>query len=143
MSTKTTQENRLMRAQGLLKKLKHPEKEVCLWFFSDEKTSTRMKKLIEEIIDVYVQVDPTEVLTVMRTKFPAISLRVNTDADAYVEALQTIAVKPPCIDSVANGGRPYIFQQDSAPSHKALKTQDWMDDPEFSSSCHTKLPMAS
>jgi inhibitor of nuclear factor kappa-B kinase subunit alpha len=48
-------------------------------------------------------------------------LRVN--ADAYVETLQTI-VKP-WIDSVANG-RAYVFQQDSASAHKALKTQDWM-----------------
>ncbi|KAM3171270.1 hypothetical protein ACTXT7_016956 [Hymenolepis weldensis] len=30
----------------------------------------------------------------------------NADADAYVETLQTIVVKPPWIDSVANGGRP-------------------------------------
>ncbi|KAM3175594.1 hypothetical protein ACTXT7_008180, partial [Hymenolepis weldensis] len=35
-----------------------------------------------------------------------------------------LSVKPPCIDSVASGGRPYVSQQDSAPSHKALKTQD-------------------
>ncbi|KAM3179540.1 hypothetical protein ACTXT7_000429 [Hymenolepis weldensis] len=49
------------------------------------------------------------------------SLRVNADADACEETLQTIVVKPPWIDSVANGGGPYIFQQDSAPSHKALK----------------------
>ncbi|KAM3175539.1 hypothetical protein ACTXT7_008302 [Hymenolepis weldensis] len=32
--------------------------------------------------------------------------------------------RPPWIDSVANGGRPYAFQQDSAPSHKAPKAQD-------------------
>ncbi|KAM3175288.1 hypothetical protein ACTXT7_008820 [Hymenolepis weldensis] len=50
--------------------------------------------------------------------------RINTDADAYVETLQTIVVKPPWIDSAANGGRSYIFQQDSAPSHKPLKSQD-------------------
>ncbi|KAM3182447.1 hypothetical protein ACTXT7_012366 [Hymenolepis weldensis] len=55
--------------------------------------------------------------------------------NVYVETLQTI-VKPPWIDSVANGGRPYTFQQDLAPSHKALKIQDWMDDQEFSSSYH-------
>ncbi|KAF2350023.1 hypothetical protein FHG87_019224 [Trinorchestia longiramus] len=48
-------------------------------------------------------------------------LRFN--ADAYIETLQT-SVKS-WIDSVANG-RAYVFQQDSAPSHKALKTQDWM-----------------
>ncbi|KAM3177740.1 hypothetical protein ACTXT7_003953 [Hymenolepis weldensis] len=63
------------------------------------------------------------------------SLRVNADADAYVEILQTIVVKPPWIESVANGGRP--------PPHKAFKTHDWMDGREFSSSCHTKLLIAS
>ncbi|KAF2346323.1 hypothetical protein FHG87_022921 [Trinorchestia longiramus] len=48
-------------------------------------------------------------------------LRVN--ANAYVETLQTNA--KPWVDSVANR-RAYVFQQDSVPSHKALKTQDWM-----------------
>ncbi|KAM3170945.1 hypothetical protein ACTXT7_017596 [Hymenolepis weldensis] len=47
------------------------------------------------------------------------------------------------IDRVTNGGRHYVFQQDSAPSHKALKTQDWMDGREFSSSYHTKLIASS
>ncbi|KAM3185683.1 hypothetical protein ACTXT7_005853 [Hymenolepis weldensis] len=64
-------------------------------------------------------------------------LRVNANTDAYVETLQTIVIKPPWIDGVANG-RPHVFQQDSAPSLKALKIQDWMDGREFSSSCHTK-----
>ncbi|KAM3183922.1 hypothetical protein ACTXT7_009377 [Hymenolepis weldensis] len=45
--------------------------------------------------------------------------------DANVETLQTI-VKPPWIDDVANGGRLYVCQQDSASSHKARKTHDWM-----------------
>ncbi|KAM3188208.1 hypothetical protein ACTXT7_000706 [Hymenolepis weldensis] len=67
--------------------------------------------------------------------------RVN--ADAHVETLQIIVVKPPWIDSVANRGRPYVFHQDSAPSHKALKTRDWLDDREFSLSCHAKFLMAS
>ncbi|KAM3170956.1 hypothetical protein ACTXT7_017575 [Hymenolepis weldensis] len=103
------------------------------------------------MIGGYVQVDLTEVPTVMLTKFLltvmvfGVDLRVNADADTYVETLQTIIVKPPWMDSVVNnGGRPpYVFQQDSPPSHKALETQDWMDGREFSSSCHTKLLMAS
>ncbi|KAM3173558.1 hypothetical protein ACTXT7_012275 [Hymenolepis weldensis] len=71
-------------------------------------------------------------------------LRVNEDVNAYVEILQTIVVKPPWIDSVANGGRPlYVFQQDPLPSHIALNIQNWMDGQEFSSSCHTKLLLAS
>ncbi|KAM3183734.1 hypothetical protein ACTXT7_009791 [Hymenolepis weldensis] len=53
-------------------------------------------------------------------------LRVNADADAYVKTLQTIVVKPPWIDSVANGGRPSVLQQDLAPSHEALKIHNCM-----------------
>ncbi|KAM3177469.1 hypothetical protein ACTXT7_004498 [Hymenolepis weldensis] len=67
---------------------------------------------------------------------------VSAVADAYVETLQTIAVKPSWIDSVANG-RAYVFQLDSAPSHKALKIQDYMNGREFSLSCHIKLMPAS
>jgi transposase len=48
-------------------------------------------------------------------------LRIN--ALAYKEVLKTV-VKP-WIDSIRNG-RPYVFQQDSAPSHKAKLTQEWM-----------------
>ncbi|KAM3182337.1 hypothetical protein ACTXT7_012585 [Hymenolepis weldensis] len=48
-------------------------------------------------------------------------LRANAgggaDTNVYVETLQTIVVKPPWVDSVVNGGRPYVFQQDSPPSH--------------------------
>lgn len=48
-------------------------------------------------------------------------LRVN--AAAFIEVLETF-VKP-WINSV-RGDRPYVFQQDSAPAHKAMTTQDWM-----------------
>ncbi|KAM3173945.1 hypothetical protein ACTXT7_011529 [Hymenolepis weldensis] len=53
-------------------------------------------------------------------------LRVSGDANAYVGTLQTIVVKSPWIDNVANGGRPHVFQQGSATFHKPLKTHDWM-----------------
>ncbi|KAM3177933.1 hypothetical protein ACTXT7_003575 [Hymenolepis weldensis] len=80
---------------------------------------------IQEMISGCVRTDPTEVQTVMRTKFPPIlmvsgaGLRVNADADAYVETLQTI-VKP-CIDNVVNG-RSSFLKQDLASPHKAHKT---------------------
>ncbi|KAM3178190.1 hypothetical protein ACTXT7_003059 [Hymenolepis weldensis] len=54
MWTKIIQENRLMRAIGLLNKLKHPEELERLWFYSNEKTSIRMKKSVEEMINGYV-----------------------------------------------------------------------------------------
>ncbi|KAM3174849.1 hypothetical protein ACTXT7_009665 [Hymenolepis weldensis] len=82
-----------------LKEIEAPRRtEMSLAFFPTKKTATRMKK----------------------------DLRVNTDADAYVETIQTIVIEPPWIDNVANGGRLYVFQQDPATSHKALKTPDGM-----------------
>ena len=50
-------------------------------------------------------------------------LRVN--AAAYIEVLKTVV--NPWINSVCNG-RPYIFQQDLAPSRKAQTMQEWMVD---------------
>ncbi|KAM3173828.1 hypothetical protein ACTXT7_011794 [Hymenolepis weldensis] len=63
---------------------------------------------------------------------------LSVNADAYVETLQTIVVKLPWIDNVAN-----VFQQDSPPSHQTLQAHDWMDGQEFSSPCHTELLMAT
>ncbi|KAM3173692.1 hypothetical protein ACTXT7_012046 [Hymenolepis weldensis] len=60
---------------------------------------------------------------IMTPEFLQQGPRVNADADAYVETLQTI-VKPLWIDSVANGGRPYVFQQDLTLSHEPSKTQN-------------------
>ena len=51
--------------------------------------------------------------------------RLRVNAAAYIEVLE--AVVEPWIDSV-HGERPYVFQQDSAPSHKAMTTQDWMSE---------------
>ncbi|KAM3176126.1 hypothetical protein ACTXT7_007129 [Hymenolepis weldensis] len=51
-----------------------------------------------------------------------------------VDSLRT----PECVKCAWYDGRkswqikPYVFQQDSDPSHKALKTQDYMDGREFS-----------
>ncbi|KAM3172148.1 hypothetical protein ACTXT7_015146 [Hymenolepis weldensis] len=108
-----------------------------------------MKKSIEEMIGGYVRVEPTEFPITMHEREVSSNsdglrccegsergalhdssiflkdLSVNADADAYVETLQIIVVVMPWIDSTANGGRPlYVFQQDSAPSHKALNTHD-------------------
>ncbi|KAM3170961.1 hypothetical protein ACTXT7_017568 [Hymenolepis weldensis] len=74
-----------------------------------------MKKWIEEMIGGWVC-----------AYGPQINADADADADAYVETLQTIVVKPPRIDSLANGGRPlpppshprlhHVFQQGLAPS---------------------------
>ncbi|KAM3179359.1 hypothetical protein ACTXT7_000760 [Hymenolepis weldensis] len=66
----------------------------------------------------------SEEATIYKEWLSNVFRRVNADANAYVETIQIIVVKPFWIDSEANGGRPYVFQQDSPPSHKALKTQD-------------------
>ncbi|CAB3237907.1 unnamed protein product [Arctia plantaginis] len=60
---------------------------------------------------------------VMPPHFFSHELRVN--AAPYTEGLKTV-VKP-WIDR-ARGERPYVFQQDSAPSHKAMTTQDCMSE---------------
>ncbi|KAM3170965.1 hypothetical protein ACTXT7_017556, partial [Hymenolepis weldensis] len=129
MWTKLNQENRSMHAKGLSKKLKHSEEQKCLWFYSNERASGWVDGRF-----------PLEFQPLcMRTKFPptVMLFGVVSNADAYVETLQTIVVKPPYMDNVANGGESYVFQQDSAPSLLTLKTHDWMDSREFSSSCHT------
>ncbi|KAM3171281.1 hypothetical protein ACTXT7_016924 [Hymenolepis weldensis] len=106
-----------MRAKRLFKKLKHPEEEERLSSYSDRKNFQQDEKV-----------------NAGNDRWLAI---VNVGTDAYVETLQASVVKPPWINGLANGGRPYVFQLDSAPSHKALTTHDWMYSREFSSPCHT------
>ncbi|VUZ53183.1 unnamed protein product [Hymenolepis diminuta] len=59
----------------------------------------------------------------------------GADTDAIVNTLITIVVKPPWIDSVTL----YVSQQDSAPCHRTLKTQDMINDRKFLSLCHVTL----
>ena len=60
---------------------------------------------------------------VMPPHFFRQGLRVN--ATTYIEVLE--AVVKPWIDSVRDE-KPYIFQQNSSLSHKAMTTQDWMSE---------------
>ncbi|KAM3185178.1 hypothetical protein ACTXT7_006878 [Hymenolepis weldensis] len=147
----------LQVSEGTIRNISHQDFRYKSHMFSNEnnrsvfaftptkKASTRVKKSIEGMRGGYVRTDLTEVPVVMPTKFPAtmmvfgIGLKVNADADAYMENLQDIVVKSLWRDSAANGRRPYVFQEDLSPFHKAVKTRDWMDDQEFSSSCHNKL----
>lgn len=139
--SKEMKENRLIKSKMLLNKLKHPAKQDLIWFFSDEKNFDQDQK-VNRRNDRWMCKDPSEVPRIMQNKFPASvmvlgvvsseghvmpphffpqGLRVNSAA--YIEVLKTV-VKP-WIDSVRNG-RLYVFQQDSAPSHKARLTQEWM-----------------
>ena len=135
--------NCLTRAKRLLNKLKHPEKPGMIWFFSDEKNFVQDQK-VNRKNDQWLCKRPDEVPTVIHTKFPASAmvlgvvssegdvmpphfftggLRVN--ADAYTEMLDKV-IKP-WVTTIAHG-KPYVFQQDSIPSHTARTTQEWMAD---------------
>ena len=80
--------------------------------------------------------------TVMKTKFPAtvmvfgvvsseghimpshifeVGLKVNTKV--YLDVLKSVVI--PWCNQVA-GGRPWVWQQDSAPAHKSKETQTWL-----------------
>ena len=141
--SETTKENRLVRSKRLVSKLKHPAEQDILWFFSDEKNFDQDQK-VNRRNDRWLCADPSEVPRVMHTKFPATVMVLGVvsneghvmpphfftqgmkiNAAAYIEVLSTV-VKP-WIDTVRNG-RPYIFQQDSAPAHKAQRTQEWLAD---------------
>ena len=134
-------ENRLLKSKLLLNKFKDPATQDLVWFFSDEKNFDQDQK-VNRRNDRWLCEDSSEVPIVMLNKFPASvmvlgvvsseghvmpphffakGLKVNSAV--YIEVLKTV-VKP-WIDSVRNG-RLYVFQQDSAPSHKARLTQEWM-----------------
>ena len=83
-----------------------------------------------------------DVPRVMKTKFPAtvmvfgvvsseghimpphifeVGLKVNTKV--YLDVLKSVVI--PWCNQVA-GGRPWVWQQDSAPAHKSKETQAWL-----------------
>ena len=135
------QEKRLDKAKKLLNKVKHPEKDNLLKFFSDEKNFDQDQK-INRRNDRWLCKDPDEVPRIMHTKFPATIMVlgvVSSEGDVmpphyflkgqrvnaadYINVLRDV-VKP-WMDTIADG-RPYVFQQDSAPAHKAKATQEWL-----------------
>ncbi|UYV66605.1 hypothetical protein LAZ67_4002285 [Cordylochernes scorpioides] len=138
--TENMKNNRKGKAAALLNNLKH-DSFGKLRFFSDEKNFDVDQK-VNLRNDRWICKDPSEIPVVMHTKFPASvmvlgvissegdvmpphffekGLRMN--ADTYINVLETV-VKP-WMDMVA-AGRKYVFQQDSAPAHKAKKTQSWL-----------------
>ncbi|UYV66188.1 hypothetical protein LAZ67_4000655 [Cordylochernes scorpioides] len=138
--TENMKNNRKGKAAALLNNLKH-DSFGMLRFFSDEKNFDVDQK-VNPRNDHWICKDPSEIPVVMHTKFPASvmvlgvissegdvmpphffekGLRMN--ADTYINVLETV-VKP-WMDMVA-AGRKYVFQQDSAPAHKAKKTQSWL-----------------
>eukprot|EP00106_Octopus_bimaculoides_P001075 XP_014768517.1 PREDICTED: uncharacterized protein LOC106867953 [Octopus bimaculoides] len=94
--------------------------------------------------DRWLCADPSEVPRVMHTKFPATVIVLGTvsskghvvpphffpqglriNAAGYIEVLKTV-IKP-WIDETCSG-RPFVFQQEPAPSYKVLVTQEWLSD---------------
>lgn len=137
------QEKRLKHAKKLLNKLKHPLKPNMLWFFSDEKNFCQDQKINSQN-NRWLAVSPKDVPRVMQTKFPVTIMvfgvvssegdvmpphffpeGLRLDTDGYIRVL-TEVVKP-WIDRVA-AGRPYVWQQDSAPCHTSRKTQAWLSE---------------
>lgn len=133
---------RVARCELLLSSLKY-EAAGRIRFFSDEKIFVVDSK-INRRNDRWLCQDPKEVPVKMTTKHPA-SLMVlgvvsslghvmpphfflkgeSVNANTYLKVLQEV-VKP-WIEEVA-GGRPYVFQQDSAPAHTAHVVINWMRD---------------
>ena len=90
----------------------------------------------------WISMNNRDMPRVMKTKFPAtvmvfgvvsseshimpphifkVSLKVNTKV--YLDVLKSVVI--PWCNQVA-GGRPWVWQQDSAPAHKSKETQAWL-----------------
>ena len=136
-----TKKNRVLRGKCLLNKLKRPEEPGMLWFCSDEKNVDQDRK-VNRKNDRWLCSNPTEVSTVMQTKFfsSVMVLEVISseghvmpphffqeglwvNADGCIRVLET-EVRP-WIDRVARW-RSYVFQHDLVPAHKAEVTQEWL-----------------
>lgn len=139
--TAQTKESRKIKAAALLNELKH-DSAGLLRFFSDEKNFDQDQK-INSRNDRWLCKTIEDVPVVMRTKYPATVMVLGVvsseghvmqpyffekgarlNAERYVEVLKDV-VKP-WMDRVADG-KPYVFQQDSAPAHKAKTTQAWLN----------------
>ena len=93
-------------------------------------------------IQIWIATNNRYVPRVMKTKFPAtvmvfgvvsseghimpphifeVGLKVNTKV--YLDVLKCMVI--PCCNQVA-GGRPWVWQQDSALAHKSKETQAWL-----------------
>ena len=103
----------------------------------DNRTSASTLKM-----QIWIATNNRDVPRVMKTKFPAtvmvfgvvsgeghimpphifeVGLKVNTKV--YLDVLKSVVI--PWCNQVA-GGRPWLWQQDSAPAHKSKETQAWL-----------------
>ena len=93
-------------------------------------------------MQIWIATNNRDMPRVMKTKFPStvmvfgvvsseghimphhifeVSLKVNTKV--YLDVLKTVVI-PWCNQVV--GGRPWVWQQGSAPAHKSKETQAWL-----------------
>ena len=94
-------------------------------------------------MQIWIATNNRDVPRVMKTKFPAtvmvfgvvsseghitpshifeVGLKVNIKV--YLDGLKSVVI--PWCNQVA-GGRPWVWQQDSAPTHKSKETQAWLE----------------
>ena len=104
---------------------------------SDNRTIASTLKM-----QIWIATNNRDVSRVMKTNFPAtvmvigvvsreghimpphifeVGLKVNTKV--YLDVLKSVVI--PWCNQVA-GGRPWVWQQDSAPAHKSKETQAWL-----------------
>ena len=102
----------------------------------------------------WIATNNRDVLRVIKTKFPPtvvvfgvvssedhimpphifeVGLKVNTKV--YLDVLKSVVI--PWCNQVA-GGRPWVWQQDSAPAHKSKETQSWLQ-----KECYDFVPFLS
>ena len=93
-------------------------------------------------MQIWIATNNRDVSRLMKTKFPAtvrvfgvvsseghimpphifeVGLKVNTKV--YLDVLKSVVI--PCCNQVT-GGRPWVWQQDSAPAHKSKETLAWI-----------------
>ena len=141
--TVPTKNRRLLKSTRLLNKLKHPKENNMIWFFSDEKNFCQ-DQMHNKQNNRWIAACPKDVPKVMKTKFPAtvmvfgvvsnevdvmpphifeVGLRVNTNI--YLEVMEQTVL--PWITGIA-GGRPWVWQQDSAPCHVSNRSMAWLQE---------------
>ena len=139
--TEKTKNLRLIKSIRLLNKLKHPKKPNMLWFFSDEKNFCQ-DQVHNSQNHRWIATNNRNMPRVTKTKFPAtvmvfgvvsskgsimlphvfeVGLKVNTKV--YLDVLKSVVI--PWCNQVA-GGRPLVWQKDSALAHKSKETQAWL-----------------
>ena len=139
--TEKTKILRLIKSDRLLNKLKHPKKPNMLWFFSDEKNFCQ-DQVYNSQNHRWIATNNRDVPRVIKTKFPAMDMvfgvvsredhimpphifevgsKVNTNV--YLDMLKSVVI-PWC--NQVPGGRPWVWQQDSAPAHMFKETKAWL-----------------